>query len=76
MEVTSLEPLYSLSYLFNIISMILYPSFPKFRYSVVSTGNSSYIIWDYPNVEGALITLIIYAIVFFILAFPLSKRRK
>ncbi|KKM95414.1 hypothetical protein LCGC14_1188440 [marine sediment metagenome] len=75
-EITSIEPLYSLSYLYNIIPAILYPSFPEFRYSVVSTGNSSYTNWTYPNVEGALAALIIYSMVFFTLVFPLFKRRK
>ncbi|HDZ18265.1 hypothetical protein LCGC14_0736620 [marine sediment metagenome] len=74
--ITNIEPLYSLSYLFNIIPAILYPSFPEFRYSVVSTGNSSYTNWFFPNVGGALSILIIYAITFFVLVFPIFKRRK
>ncbi len=76
METTGLEPLYSLSYLFEIIPHIFFPSFPKNRYSIISDGNETYKYWYYPNAEGSLITLSLYAVIFFILALIIFKRKE
>ncbi len=76
METIGLEPLYSLSYLFEIIPHIFYPNFPKDRYGIISNGNETYKYWYSPNAEGALITLSLYAVIFFILALIIFKRKE
>ena len=63
------EPLYSLMYLYNIIRYILYPDFS-------TMDRSSYGRWHFPSVEGALTALLLYAIIFFIFASILFKRRE
>jgi len=67
----NLEPLYSLSYLYNIVSYTLYPNFSSIeRY--YEQGN----LWRFPSAAGATIALTMYAIAFFILAYLIFRRRK
>jgi ABC-type transport system involved in multi-copper enzyme maturation permease subunit len=67
----NLEPFYSISYLYNIVSYTLYPNFSSIeRY--YERGN----IWMFPSAEGAIIMLTIYAIVFFLLAYLIFRRRQ
>ena len=67
----NLEPLYSLSYLYNIVSYTLYPNFSSIeRYHEL--GN----LWRFPSAAGATITLTMYAIAFFILAYLIFRRRQ
>lgn len=67
----NLEPLYSLSYLYSIVSYTLYPNFSSIeRYNEL--GN----LWMFPSAEGATIMLTIYAIVFFLLAYLIFRRRQ
>jgi hypothetical protein len=65
------EPLYSLSYLYNIVSYTLYPNFSSIeRY--YERGN----LWRFPSAAGATISLTMYAIAFFILAYLIFRRRQ
>lgn len=74
---TGIEPLYSLTYLYNIISNIIYPEFSTMeRYSEYIQDNITHLIWLFPSAEGALIVLTLYAIVFFLLGYLLFKRRQ
>jgi ABC-type transport system involved in multi-copper enzyme maturation permease subunit len=74
---TGIEPLYSLTYLYNIISNIIYPEFSTMeRYSEYTQDNITHRIWSFPSAEGALIVLTLYAIVFFLLGYLLFKRRQ
>lgn len=67
----NLEPLYSLSYLYNIVSYTLYPNFSSIeRY--YERGN----LWRFPSAAGATISLTMYAIAFLILAYLIFRRRK
>ena len=67
----NLEPLYSLSYLYNIVSYTLYPNFSSIeRYHEL--GN----LWRFPSAAGATIMLTLYAIAFLILAYLIFRRRK
>ncbi|KKN19654.1 hypothetical protein LCGC14_0943560 [marine sediment metagenome] len=70
-NVSELEPLYSLEYLFNIVRSIFNPEFSTMERRNASTGR-----WLFPSIEGALVFLSLYAIVFFILAALLFKRRE
>lgn len=78
------EPLYSLSYLGNIISSILEFPFPDPRYSEFSFsgmgpfggGSFVYGTWLTPSIEMAIILLLAYIIICFILAALLFKRRQ
>ena len=74
---TSIEPFYSLFYLSSIIIKIIYPEFSTMeRYYEYLSGNITIRIWLFPSAEGALIVLILYAIVFFLLGYLLFKRRQ
>ncbi|KKL06597.1 hypothetical protein LCGC14_2594450, partial [marine sediment metagenome] len=74
---THIEPLYSLIYLYNIISKIIYPEFSTMeRYYEFPPDNFTSRIWLFPSAEGALIVLTLYAIVFFLLGYLLFKRRQ
>jgi ABC-type transport system involved in multi-copper enzyme maturation permease subunit len=65
-----IEPLYSLSYLFNITNYVLYPNFSTLpRRDALGS-------WMYPSIEGALIFLLVYTVIFFIFGFLLFKRRE
>ena len=78
------EPLYSLSYLGNIITSILDFPFPDPRYSEFSFsgmgpfGGGSFVIgtWITPSIEMAIILLLVYIIASFVLAALLFKRRQ
>jgi len=66
-----LEPLYSLMFLYGIVSYTLYPNFSSIeRY--YEPGET----WRFPSAEGAIIALTIYAIVFFLLAYLIFRRRQ
>ena len=68
---TDLEPLYSLLYLYGIVSYTLYPNFSSIeRY--YEPGD----IWRFPSAEGAIIALTIYTIIFFLLAYLIFRRRQ
>lgn len=74
---TSIEPLYSLTYLYNIIANIIHPEFSSMeRYFEYTQNNILHRIWSFPSAEGALIALTLYAIVFFLLGYLLFKRRQ
>ena len=74
---THIEPLYSLTYLYNIISNIIYPEFSTMkRYYEYIQNNITHRVWSFPSAEGALICLALYAIVFFLLGYLLFKRRQ
>ena len=75
---THIEPLYSLIYLGNIISKIIYPEFSTMEryYEYTTQGNITIRTWSFPSAEGALIVLTLYGIVFFLLGYLLFKRRQ
>ena len=74
---TGMEPLYSLTYLDNIISEIIEPDFSTIkRYYEYPPNDLTSRIWLFPSAEGALIVLTLYAIVFFLLGYLLFKRRQ
>ncbi len=74
---TGMEPLYSLTYLGNIIGEIIYPEFSMMvRYHEYTQNNITHRIWRFPSAEGALIVLTLYATVFFLLGYLLFKRRQ
>jgi hypothetical protein len=78
------EPLYSLTYLGNIITSILELPFPDPRYSEFSFtgmgpfGGGSFVIgtWLTPSIEMAIILLNVYIVACFVLAALLFKRRQ
>jgi len=78
------EPLYSLSYLGNIITSILEFPFPDPRYSEFSFsgmgpfGGGSFVFgtWVTPSIEMAITLLSVYIIACFVLAALLFKRRQ
>ncbi|MFW9771721.1 MAG: ABC transporter permease [Candidatus Heimdallarchaeota archaeon] len=81
----SFEPLYSVSYLGSLITSILENPFPDPRYVEFSFGGmgpggfgGSFTIgnWITPSVEIGTTLLIVYIVVFFILAALLFKRRQ
>jgi len=74
---THTETLYSLDYLYRIISNIINPEFSTIeRYFEYTQNNITHRIWRFPSAEGALIVFTLYAIVFFLLGYLLFKRRQ
>lgn len=67
----SIEPLYSLSYLYGIVSHTLYPNFSSIERHY-EPGN----LWMFPSAEGAIIALTIYTFIFFLLAYLIFRRRQ
>lgn len=74
------EPLYSVSYLGNLITSILRNPFPDPRYveSPFSGMGRSFVFgsWITPTIEMGTTLLIVYIVVFFVLAAILFKRRQ
>ena len=67
----NLEPIYSISYLYYIVQYTIYPNFAAIeRFDEYSK------IWWFPTAESATIMLIIYAIVFFSLAYLIFKSKQ
>lgn len=67
----NLEPIYSISYLYYIVMYTVYPNFSSIeRFDEYSK------IWGFPAAESAIIMLIIYAIVFFVFAYLIFRRRQ
>ena len=74
---TSIEPLYSLTYIYNIISKIIYPEFSTMeRYHEYTQDSITHRVWSFPSAEGALLVLTLYTIIFFLLGYLLFKRRQ
>jgi len=80
-----LEPLYSLTYLGNLITSILRNPFPNPRYTEFSFGGNGpgglggrFVIgtWITPSIEAGITMFIVYIVAFFILAAYLFKRRQ
>ncbi|NHJ24772.1 MAG: ABC transporter permease [Candidatus Lokiarchaeota archaeon] len=79
------EPLYSLSYLSNLITSVLENPFPNPRYVEFSFGgmgpggfggNFTFGTWITPSIEMGTTLLIVYIVAFFALAALLFKRRQ
>lgn len=79
------EPLYSLSYLGNLITSILENPFPDPRYVEYSFGGMgpggmggefSFGTWVTPSIAMGTTLLLVYIVVFFVLAAILFKRRQ
>lgn len=65
------EPIYSFLYLYSIIKFILIPNFSTMQRYVADPS-----FWFFPTIEQTIISLLLYGIVFFILALILYKRRQ
>ncbi len=68
------EPLYSFYYLFNIITESLDPNLYfnyQFRYNF-----DECVWWGFPTIEGAVISLIIYFIIFILLAYFIFEKKE
>lgn len=65
-----IEPVYSLSYIYNIIRYILFPNFNS-----MSRYNPDINIWFFPSIETTLITLSLYGVISLMLAVIVFKRR-
>lgn len=63
------EPIYSFMYFYNLIQFVLYHNF-----STMSRYETGW--WLFPAIEQAVISLLLYGFVLFILAFILYKRRQ
>ena len=81
----SFEPLYSLAYLGNLITGILEYPFPNPRYSEFSFsgmgpggmgGNFSFGQWVTPSIEMGISLLLVFIVLYFLLAAYLFKRRQ
>jgi ABC-type transport system involved in multi-copper enzyme maturation permease subunit len=70
-----LEPLYSLMYVFNIVTVSVLPDFMD-QERVFVDPESNYHYWSFPTVEGALLMLTIYFFVSFTLAYIIFRRRR
>lgn len=71
MSSLNVEPVYSFVYLYNIIQFTLHPEFFLMtRYGPEGSW------WFFPTIEQALISLLLYGTIFFILAFIIYKRRQ
>jgi ABC-type transport system involved in multi-copper enzyme maturation permease subunit len=70
-----LEPLYSLMYVFNIVSISVQPDFMD-QERVFVDPETNYHFWSFPTVEGALFTLSIYFLVSISLAYIIFRRRR
>ena len=79
------EPLYSLAYLGNLITGILEYPFPDPRYSEFSFsgmgpggmgGDFTFGQWVTPSVEMGITLLLVFIVVYFVLASYLFKRRQ
>jgi len=70
-----LEPLYSLMYVFNIVTVSVQPDFMD-QERVYVDPETNYHFWSFPTVEGALLTLIIYFLVSITLAYIIFRRRR
>jgi ABC-type transport system involved in multi-copper enzyme maturation permease subunit len=71
MSIFRVEPIYSYTYLYNIIRFIIYPDFSAMQRYVPETG-----LWFFPTIEQAVISLLLYGILFFIIAYIIYKRRQ
>ncbi len=81
----SFEPLYSLAYLGNLITSVLQNPFPDPRYVEFSFGGMgpggmggrfSFGSWVTPSIAMGTTLLLVYIVVFFVLAAVLFKRRQ
>jgi ABC-type transport system involved in multi-copper enzyme maturation permease subunit len=70
-----IEPLYSFFYLFSIITQSFNPELSyEFRYYIdTETGE---IWWGFPTIEAAILSFIIYFIIFFMLALYIFKKKQ
>jgi len=72
----NIEPLYSLSYLGNLISYILEDPFPEPRYIEITIRGFTIGTWLTPTVQIGITMLVIFIIVYLLLASLLFKRRQ
>jgi ABC-type transport system involved in multi-copper enzyme maturation permease subunit len=70
---SSIEPLYSFSYLYKIIIVINNPDFSVLDRISEIDGT---IYWDFPTVEGAILSLSVYVIIFFSLTLFIFKKKQ
>ncbi len=70
------EPLYSISYLFNIIRESLDPRLLiNYQHRFSFDPEMNIVWWGFPTVEGALISLTLYFVVFFLLSYLIFKKK-
>ena len=71
------EPLWALSYLFHIVTAIVYPDFAtRVRFSTWTQGTIVQRDWYFPTPEGAITSLLAYFFFSFILALYIFMRRE
>lgn len=72
-----IEPIFSLSYLFNIVSICLFNGFTNFpRYDDITEGGSTIRTWIYPDVFVAILVFIVYFVVCTLLTYLIFKRKQ
>ena len=70
-----LEPLYSFYYLFSIITESLNPELSyQDRFHIDTEMDMTF--WMFPTIEAAIISFIIYFIIFFTLALYIFKKKQ
>lgn len=69
--ISEIEPLYSFSYLSNIVRYIFFPEFSTMERRKPYNGR-----WLFPSIEGALVLLSLFVIIFLIFSAFLFKRRE
>ena len=71
----SIEPLFSLSYIYNLIIQIIDPNYSLyFRYS--EDPETGIIEWLFPTVDGALISLSLQFIIFILLTLYITDKKQ
>jgi len=72
----NVEPLYSITYLGNLITTILNETFPDPRYIEFTIRNITTGTWLTPSIEMGITLMIIYIVLYFILGAVFFKRRQ
>jgi len=71
-----LEPIYSLTYMSNLITSVLNEVFPEIRYTEITQEDFTFRTWLTPTIGTGIIALAIYTVSCFILAALLFKRKQ
>lgn len=72
----NIEPLYSITYMGNLITSVLNETFPNPRYYEETFGNFTIGRWITPSIEMGITLMVIYILGYFIFGALLFKRRQ